>query len=119
MFPAGMAGLGLLILRVTAVAELLVNGVSHGTLILPWCLAVIVPLAIFLCLGFLTPYCSALCSSIELLCLWGSTSDFAVRLGLSLLTAMSVAMLGPGAYSVDSRLFGRRIISEPARRARS
>jgi hypothetical protein len=31
-------------------------------------------------------------------------------LGLSVMYAMSLALLGPGAYSLDSRRFGRRII---------
>jgi uncharacterized membrane protein YphA (DoxX/SURF4 family) len=39
--------------------------------------------------------------------------DAGVPLGLLFVMGVSVALLGPGAYSVDARLFGRREIVVP------
>jgi uncharacterized membrane protein YphA (DoxX/SURF4 family) len=72
--------------------------------------------------GFLTPVVQLLVASIELAAVglrWWATGS-AVTLGgsgiddlLALMMAISLALLGPGAYSVDARLFGRREITIP------
>jgi uncharacterized membrane protein YphA (DoxX/SURF4 family) len=69
-----------------------------------------------LLLGFLTPYCAAVsCLAEGVLCTFsGLTNGF--HLGMSALTAAAVAVLGPGAYSLDARIFGRKRITIPPRR---
>ena len=71
-----------------------------------------------LLLGFLTPYCAAVSCLIEfsLLVMPGRSEGF--QLGMSALTAGSLAVLGPGAYSVDAKIFGRQLITLPPRKNR-
>ena len=73
-------------------------------------MAALVALCLFL--GFLTPYCAALCCVLELTLLVITVSN-RFQLGMSSLTAAATVVLGPGAYSVDARLFGRQLIKIP------
>jgi hypothetical protein len=48
----------------------------------------------------------------------GGTNEF--HLAVSILNAAILAVLGPGAYSVDARIFGRRILDvTPSRDAQT
>ena len=57
--------------------------------------------ALLLLIGFLTPVAGSLGAAVGLA---GATST---GLCLSVIAA-AIVLLGPGAYSIDSRLFGRR-----------
>lgn len=57
--------------------------------------------------GLWTPIMGVLIAIIELWIAFAQTSDPWIAIMLATLGATS-AMLGPGAYSVDARLFGRR-----------
>jgi hypothetical protein len=117
MFPTGMAGAALFVLRFAVVASLLVDGTAHWALVTSaWILSVLVLVGIFLCLGLLTPYCAVLGCLIQLgvLLLTGSQNTF--DLVISILNSGVLAVLGPGAYSIDARLFGRRLLTVPPRR---
>jgi hypothetical protein len=35
---------------------------------------------------------------------------------ISILTGVALAVLGPGAYSIDARIFGRRLLTVPPRK---
>ncbi|HEY0785754.1 MAG TPA: hypothetical protein VGD62_07760, partial [Acidobacteriaceae bacterium] len=67
--------------------------------------------AIFLVLGLLTPCFAALAALVECGVLFTRGGQDQFHLGLAILGSTSVALLGPGAYSVDARLFGRRLLS--------
>lgn len=59
--------------------------------------------AALLLAGFMTPLASAVAVAISLLGVMPSmTYVFAI--------ALAIVLLGPGAFSVDARLFGRRVI---------
>ena len=73
-------------------------------------------MGLFLFLGFLTPYCAALSCLLELAFLVATGLLNGFQLGMSALTAAAAVPLGPGAYSVDARLFGRKLIKIPPRR---
>jgi hypothetical protein len=111
MFPSGWAGVALVLLRGSVVASLVIDGaVSNAP---PWTLCAIFIVAVSLAAGFLTPYCSSLFSAFELLvCLRGS-ERLDVHALISAVDGVALAMLGPGAYSLDARLFGRRLITPP------
>jgi uncharacterized membrane protein len=67
-------------------------------------------LVVSLCLGVFTPVMSVLSCCIEI----ASISDLrqlgVTHLIASILITASLAMLGPGAYSIDARMFGRRLV---------
>lgn len=128
-FLRGRAGIGLLLLR----AALGVIAASQGVLRLPWpsdasnpslgqwilCLTLIVS-GTALVLGFLTPFASAgagLCflgMALKWLPLPATDLRDARLLALvCLVAAVSIALLGPGAFSLDAHWFGRREIVIP------
>ena len=115
LFPTGMPGIGLILLRVSVAAVLLVDGTAHWTLVTSWWtfLLVAVP-AGALCLGFLTPYVASLCCVIEVGVLWTTRAE-EFHLVIAMASSVVVAMVGPGAYSLDARMFGRRLLRLPVR----
>ena len=69
-------------------------------------------LSIFVLLGLWTPIVGTLVSLIEVWVIFGHRADPSIPIILAIL-AVSLAMIGPGAWSIDARLFGRKHI-EPA-----
>lgn len=114
MFPTGMAGVGLFVLRMSLAAALLVDGTERWQLVTSFAtlMLYVVPTAM-LCLGLLTPFSAAACCLLELRALWATGEENAFHLVLTIILTAVMAMLGPGAYSIDSRLFGRRLLSVP------
>jgi len=108
MFPAGRAGAGLVLLRVACAAQLAVAmfpGQSPT-----WLLVVGAIAAALLILGVLTQSVAIGCLALlawEMLFLGGTLG---VVGGIQGLDVLALALLGPGAYSIDARLFGRRVI---------
>lgn len=116
-FPEGSPGLGLLILRLTVAGTIqflhlffffdLINSTFRGWLIG----ALSVVFSATMISGFFTPVVSALISIGGILFLIlsprGTGSSFVVYL---IILSLVILLLGPGAYSVDARLFGRREI---------
>ena len=114
MFPAGAPGIAILLLRVS-VAMAFIDGspeVWKSTIGVLICIVFGV-LSVFLCLGVLTPVASTICCAIELTQLFLMGPADRRFLLLSSLNAAAIALLGPGAYSIDARLFGRRVITFP------
>ncbi len=111
MFPAGRAGVGLLVLRLSTVAALSVGAQGelgptlHGHMAVAcWVLAL--PLST----GFMTVLCAAACCAGDIGLLLTTVGPQARCIVLAALLSASLALLGPGAYSVDARLFGRRVM---------
>jgi uncharacterized membrane protein YphA (DoxX/SURF4 family) len=113
MFPPGWPGLALLLLRVSVATALLFQGYGHRFWLSGWMLGVVVPLCACLCVGFLTPIVAILALLFHVLA-WSSLSiDSAGMTAIALLDALALAMLGPGAYSIDAYRFGRRVVVLP------
>ncbi|WP_051256579.1 hypothetical protein [Cystobacter fuscus] len=111
MFPEGGPGVGLLLLRLSVALSLLLLP-SGG----PLMHAMLALLVIGLCLGVLTPTLAVACvlfSFYDFMIMGGATLPEA---GIRLLAAGALALLGPGAHSVDAWLFGRRVVTLPPRK---
>lgn len=116
-FPRGGAGAGLLLLRLAVAMQLLFMQGAGGAA--PWWqLALLGLLALLLALGMLTPVCGALCAMLHLLCLTmagtGPAAPGVVAPAIAAVTAGALVLMGPGAYALDARLFGRRRLILPA-----
>jgi hypothetical protein len=105
MFPAGVPGVALLALRCCIAAALAGTAFPSG-----WQHAAFLCLLSLLFLGLLTPIVcgAAVLSVIFDLSQFRNTN--AIEVGIVLLSTVSYACIGPGAYSIDARLFGRRML---------
>lgn len=111
MFPAGAAGWGLLLLRVCAAGMLVHNSTADGTVsIAMWKAAVVVLLAGAFCLGMFTPVSCCISIVWQAFMMLGAREPDPFQFVSSFCVTTALLLLGPGAFSVDSRLFGRRII---------
>lgn len=115
MFPNGWPGRGLLLLRASsgllvlhhALPQLL--GPAHSFSI-PLVASTIVGL-LFL-FGILTPMAGVALAALEIFNLYQG-ADHAEAAVLSAAIALSIAMLGPGVWSIDAALFGRHRLELP------
>lgn len=111
MFPAGAAGFGLLILRLCAAGMLVRNAVLTSAPELPFSeAAALFVLVVLLCIGVFTPAAciAAGLAQITLLICAAHGDPFEVVSAVGVTSAL--LLLGPGAFSVDGRMFGRRRI---------
>ena len=116
MFPTGTAGAALLLLRISAATTLVVDGTAHwAPMNSSWILPAFLLPTLFLCVGFLAPYASILSGLMQLAVLLFTGGENGFHLAISILSSAIVTLLGPGAYSIDALLFGRRILNVPPR----
>jgi hypothetical protein len=120
MFPQGGPGVGLLLLRMAAAGMFALN-ITHrfnvSSNALYWLMVFSVGvISLGLLLGFLTPILAIIASvgAVANLALAGAPIDevYIIRT----LTSAALVLLGPGAYSVDARLFGLRVTVVPPRK---
>ncbi len=124
-FPNGLPGAGLLLLR----AAVSLTGVYEAhllltTLAVPLILLIALNVAVFtamvcILIGFATPIASlslgigAASALILTMSPWPSfTQSEVILLNLAIMAVVNAAV-GPGAFSVDARLFGRRELTFP------
>jgi uncharacterized membrane protein YphA (DoxX/SURF4 family) len=125
-FPGGWPGLGLLLLRATVGLTGTVQGgvyladSADRTLAL-WAVGILaVATGALLLIGLLTPVASILMGivSVGIAFSWvpapnPTFSDSRLATFLVVIMAAAIGLLGPGAFSLDSHLFGRREIIIP------
>ena len=117
-FPGGWPGLGLLLLRalvgVTLIAQILSYVGSTKLSVLSLVLtALVLIIASCLLVGFMTPI-AAMVIGLGAIALAASSfiETNQTLLNVIVLTT-AIALLGPGAFSIDARMFGRREILIP------
>ena len=110
MFPQGAPGFALLLLRIS-VATIFLTSVANQSRMssIPLVCAGVLLVSGSLSIGFLTPYLSVISfvSGVAILLL--DPHSYSVVQVALLFDAAALALLGPGAYSVDARLFGLRV----------
>lgn len=111
-FANGWPGVGLLVQRVFTGCVLLHNGIVQletpraGPMI-PEITGAI--LGLFILAGLWTPVAGALVGAVELWMVVAGGANIWMSLTLAVFGG-TLAMIGPGAWSIDARLFGRKII---------
>jgi putative oxidoreductase len=111
MFPSGWPGRGLLLLRIVAGILPIYDGITrlmgephHESLALQ---VIAAGAGIFLLAGLWTPVAGALLTVTDVWIAFSGTAHLRSSILLATMGA-AIAVLGPGAWSVDALLFGRK-----------
>jgi hypothetical protein len=108
-FPSGAPGVGLLLLRASVVIGLITLTPSAGILVV----AATALASAFVIGGLATPCVSAAISIWSLLAIVTAATTWLSGV-LTCVCATALALLGPGAYSIDARLFGWNRVRLPS-----
>jgi uncharacterized membrane protein YphA (DoxX/SURF4 family) len=116
MFPEGWPGAGLLLIRATAALPLLRDCTTALLTSKPPVPITIeatgLAIAAFLLAGFFTPVAALLLGVAELCRAFLPGHDPSSHITFASL-CFALAMLGPGAWSIDARIFGRKRVRLP------
>ncbi len=109
-FPAGRAGAALLVLRGSAVVFMIAAPAEFDSP--AWIAIPAYAVAFALAVGFGTRVAAGLCVALCAFLVWPVGAP-AIPLLAQGLAAGALTMIGPGAFSIDANLFGRRTIHLP------
>jgi hypothetical protein len=98
----------LAILRFCAASAGIVSVMSSSESCSNWICIAFLPFGLALLLGVLTPVSCIGSLALQGTILYQAGTAGLAHCSLSILLAIAVLMLGPGAFSIDARLFGRR-----------
>jgi len=125
-FPGGCPGVGLLLLRVAVVVTVLAQCIAYAAdwrhlgFVTAAAGFLAIASSVLLLIGYLTPFSAVLVALTSLGTALArfpppNPNLFDTKLATALVTviAVAIACLGPGAFSLDARLFGRREITIP------
>src|SRR5580698_9519562 len=114
-FPSGAAGAGLLILRVGVAGSIIPLVFTPGGFGNSMC-GLSGMVVISLCIGIWTDLCCAIIILVHATSVLGLGSSPPIQAGLALLQSVALWLLGPGAYSIDAKRYGRRVIVLPGKK---
>jgi len=109
MFPQGGPGVALLLLRISVVAFLIIVATNYNGPYYRSVLAAIFLISISLLIGFLTPFLCIIAITFIVGNMIINRETSIVVCIIAIANAVALGLLGPGAYSLDSKLFGRRV----------
>ena len=117
-FPGGWPGLGLLLLRalvgVTLIAQILSYVGSTKLSVLSLVVtALVLIIASCLLVGFMTPIAAMVLGVGAIALAASQTFETNQTLLNVIVLTIAIVLLGPGAFSIDARMFGRREILIP------
>jgi putative oxidoreductase len=112
-FANGWPGFGLFIQRLLTGIALLTNGIARletpdAGMISPEAIGAV--LGLFILVGLWTPVTGTLVAAVELWIAFAGGGDISMSILLAVFGG-TLAMIGPGAWSIDARLFGRKHIT--------
>jgi len=113
MFPTGLPGLALLFLRASVAFAVVAETYGQAPTTAGWLKAIAVLIAAALSAGYLTPIAAAMAIAYEALVWSGFGIGGAAQAIIVCLDSLALALLGPGTYSIDGYLFGRRVVVLP------
>jgi hypothetical protein len=109
MFPQGGPGVALLLLRISVVAFLIILAVNYHGPFHRVVFAGVLLISFSLLIGFLTPFLCLSGAAVVIAHMLINPQGSSVICVIAIANAVALALLGPGAYSLDSKLFGRRV----------
>ena len=116
MFPAGGPGVGLFLLRASVAAGFFLDGpVQTAGYVARSDVVLHAVLSAALGLGVLTPLTALLSCVLAIIDVTRLGVMQAPVAWVTIVNAIALGLLGPGAYSLDARLFGRRVLVVPAK----
>ena len=119
MFPQGGPGLALILLRLAVAGMFLFRFWSRfGAIVPTWVLFGVLVIALSLSVGIFTPVVCVLICLAEFFNLAQAGTAGAIVNVSAMLNAAALALLGPGAYSIDAWRYGRRVVVVPPRNVR-
>jgi len=113
VFPDGLPGVALLSLRGSVVMALIGDCLAHRLALSIWLHAAAILVSIALTLGLFTPLAVIAAMAVHVVVWFFMGPHHPSPLIIASLDSIALALLGPGAYSIDGYRFGRRVVVLP------
>ncbi|HEV8332004.1 MAG TPA: hypothetical protein VGQ22_11330 [Steroidobacteraceae bacterium] len=110
MFPRGAPGLALLLLRLFVGAVLIFDAAAAAPALNEVLVYALAACGLALIVGCITPIVAVVSAIIVTMGLTADSTLLALHSFAPIVIAVALALLGPGAYSLDARIFGRRLL---------